>query len=110
MSDRLHLLSHRTPPLPSNSPAAVPDIYDSDIERWGGGGKATDDDDDDDSAAGGGVGFLQGFSPDISSYKRRLSVSLSAVADTVHSLPSSLSYLACAPLVRRYADSSYRSD
>jgi hypothetical protein len=92
MSDRLHLLSHRTPPLLSNSPVAanslaVPDIYDSDIERWGGGGKATDDDDDD-SAAGGGVGFLQGFSPDLSSYKRRLSVSLSAVADTVHSLSS----------------------
>lgn len=90
MSDRLLLLSPRTPPLQCNaSTAATPpppiDLYDSDIERWGGGGNATDDDDDD--FVEGGGGFLQGIGTDLSSYKRRLSLSLNAVAETVPSLP-----------------------
>jgi hypothetical protein len=85
MSDKLHLLSPRTPPLPPLSPAASPlpplDLYDSDIERWG-GGRATDDDDES-RGAGDGAGLLRGLSSDLSNYKRRLSMSLNSVAETV---------------------------
>jgi hypothetical protein len=82
MSDKLKLLGSRTPPSPCqpSSHAATPpplDLNDSDIERWA--GSVRDHDDEDDSPAI----LLHKFSPNSPSYKHRLSVSLSSVADTV---------------------------
>ncbi len=88
MSDNLRLLSPHTPPLSPRSPAATPppplDLYDSDIERWG-GGRATDDDED--AHIGEAASLFHGLGPDLSNYKRRLSMSLNSVAESVACLP-----------------------
>ncbi len=105
MSDTLHLLSPRTPPLPPLSTAASPppplDLYDSDIERWG-GGRATDDDEE---SRGGGdaAALLRGLSSDLSNYKRRLSMSLNSVAETVPHPHTSFFFLHQTP-PRSHAD------